>query len=98
MRNLAHEMGVVAEGGSFKKLRIGAGGAKSDSWVQLKADILGIPVEKVANLQTSSVGVAILSAVACGVHVDFASAIDAMVKVEKVFEPNAAVAAQHLDR
>lgn len=98
MRDLAREMGVVAEGGSFKKMRIGAGGAKSPSWIQLKADVMGIPVEKVANLQASSVGVAILSAVATGVHASFADAIDAMVHVDKVFEPNPVVAARYFDR
>ena len=98
MRDWAAEMGKVAAGGSFSALRIGAGGAKSSAWIQLKADILGIPVEKVANLQTSSVGVAILSSVACGVHASIEDAIESMVKVEQVFEPNPAVSARYQDR
>ena len=97
MRDLAREMGRASEGG-FTKLRIGAGGAKSPAWIQLKADSLGIPVEKVANLQASSVGVAILSSVACGVHGSIEEAIDAMVKVEQVFEPNPVVAARYASR
>ena len=98
MRDWAAQMGKVAEGGSFSALRIGAGGAKSPSWIQLKADILGIPVEKVANLQTSSVGVAILSSVACGVHASIEDAIDAMVRVEQVYEPNAVVSARYQNK
>ena len=98
MRDWAAQMGRVAEGDSFKTLRIGAGGAKSPSWIQLKADILGIPVEKVVNLQTSSVGVAILSSVACGVHGSIEDAIDAMVKVDRVFEPNPVVSARYESR
>lgn len=97
MRDLAREMGCVAESGSFKKMRIGAGGAKSPSWIQLKADVLGIPVEKVANLQTSSVGVAILSAVATGVYATYDEAIKSMVRVDRVFEPNAEVSARYQD-
>lgn len=87
-----------AEGTSFQKVRIGAGGAKSDSWIQLKADVLELPVEKVKNLQTSSVGVAMICAVAKGIYKDYKEAAKAMVQTEKVFVPDEARAAKYRER
>lgn len=88
MKNWLRAMGGAAQGSGFHKMRIGAGGAKSPAWIQLKADILGMPVEKVENLQSSSVGLAMICAVATGVAPDYNTASERMVRVERVFEPD----------
>lgn len=75
-------------GQKAKKVRIGASGARSDYQVQLKADIIGIPVERVKNLEVSSVGAAIIASVATGIYDDYAQAIEQMVRVERVFIPD----------
>lgn len=72
----------------FQCVRIGAGGAKSLPWIQLKADVMGIPFERVENLQTSSVGLAMISAVATGEYPDYDTASDNMVRVNCVIDPD----------
>lgn len=72
----------------FSAMRISAGGAKADNWVQLKADVMNIKMERVANLQASALGAAINASVGIGAYKDYDEAISAMVRVEKVFEPN----------
>lgn len=74
-------------GKQFDRMRISAGGAKADNWVQLKANVLNLTMERVANLQASAVGAAINAAVGIGYYKDYKEAIAAMVQVEKVFEP-----------
>ena len=69
-------------------MRIGASGAGADCQVQLKADIMGIPVERVANREVSSVGAAVIAAVATGYYADYEQAIEHMVRVDKVFIPD----------
>ena len=79
-------------------MRIGAGGAKSENWIQLKADLLGIPVERVKNLQTSSVGVACICAVAKGIYGSYKEAVEHMVQVEHTFEPNPQMTERYQER
>jgi sugar (pentulose or hexulose) kinase len=71
----------------FDCIRIGGGSARSDKWSQLKADIFGIRVEKVANFEISSVGAAILASVAIGYYKDYSNAMNSLIQVEQVFNP-----------
>ena len=88
MKDWLRAMNSAAQGCNFQRMRIGAGGAKSPAWIQLKADILGLPVEKVENLQASSVGLAMICAVATGIATSYDDASERMVRVDRVFEPN----------
>ena len=38
----------------FEAIRVGGGSGKSDEWLQLKADVFGIRIEKVKNLEAVS--------------------------------------------
>lgn len=85
----------VAIGGSGEaaaELRVAGGGARSDAWCQMKADVLGLPVLRAAELETGVTGAAIAAAVGLGLHPDLAAAAAAMVKVGRRFEPRAAMA------
>ena len=54
-------------GHSFPGLNICGGGAKSDLWMQIFADVLNVPLKRVTTLQDAgTVGVALLAAVALG--------------------------------
>ncbi len=66
------------------------GGAKSDAWLQIKADILGMPFVRPKNTEGSLVGAAMLAGIATGVYASPTEAVDVFVKRERVFEPNAA--------
>jgi sugar (pentulose or hexulose) kinase len=73
------------------------GGARSDLWLQIKADVIGLPLIRMEEEETSTLGAAMLASVQCGDHADLASAAAAMVRLGRRFEPdrkNAAVYAK----
>lgn len=74
-------------GKEFEYLRIGGGGAKSEKWLQLKADMFGIQVEKAKNIEVSSLGAVIMAAVSLGYFNSIEAAINEMVKVDLIFNP-----------
>jgi xylulokinase len=64
------------------------GGARSDPWNRIKADITGKPVTVPENVESTSLGAAILAAVELGMFPDIASAVNAGVRAGRVFEPD----------
>ena len=71
-------------------LRVSGGGSQSDAAMQITADIFGLPAERPHTYETSALGAAVCAAVGLGLHPDFPTAIDAMTRVSRTFEPNAA--------
>lgn len=74
--------------GQIQRVRIGGGAANSDEWMQLRADISGKKIERMSNIQISSVGAAILGAVTVGIYNTLEEAVEKMVHVKDVFVPN----------
>ncbi|MCC2958609.1 FGGY-family carbohydrate kinase [Massilia sp. IC2-477] len=74
-------------GTRITELRVSGGGSQSDAAMQLTADIFGLPVARPHVYETSGLGAAIDAAVGLGLYPDFASAIRAMTRVGRVFEP-----------
>jgi sugar (pentulose or hexulose) kinase len=72
------------------ELRVSGGGSQSDAAMQLTADIFGLPTARPHVYETSGLGAAIDAAVGLGLYPDFASAVAAMTRVGRVFEPIAA--------
>ncbi len=70
-----------AMGCSIKEIRSLGGASKSKLWLQIKADVLNLPVTVTECAEATSLGAAILGAVACGDFADTADAVQAMVKV-----------------
>jgi sugar (pentulose or hexulose) kinase len=68
-------------------LRVSGGGSQSDAAMQLTADIFGLPTARPHIYETSALGAAIDAAVGLQLHPDFASAVAAMTRIERVFEP-----------
>ncbi len=66
------------------------GGAASDAWVQINADIFGVPVLRPRNPEAGLVGAAMLAGLATGTFRDAAQAASTMVQVERRFEPDQA--------
>jgi sugar (pentulose or hexulose) kinase len=75
-------------GTRITRLRVSGGGSQSDAAMQLTADIFGLPAERPHVYETSGLGAAIDCAVGLGLHPDFETAISAMTRVGKVFQPN----------
>jgi xylulokinase len=64
------------------------GEARSDFWNQLKADVLGHPVRTPAIVEAAAVGAAVLAAQSAGVFASARDAVAALVRFDKVFEPD----------
>lgn len=71
------------------------GGAKSDRWLQLKADIFGVPFIRNNTVECSALGAAMLAGIGTGL---ITADTDAFIKAERVFEPNAANHAAYRQR
>jgi xylulokinase len=69
-------------------LRHAGGGARSDIWCQIRADILGRRIERVSNINSGLLGAAMCAGIGANLFSDFAATADAMVKVERTFEPD----------
>ena len=64
------------------------GGSKSKPWLQIKADILEIPVSTLKVKEAGALGAAILCAAAAGVYGNINEAALAMSQIDKTIEPN----------
>ena len=70
------------------EVRSMGGAARSDLWLQIKADICDLPMVRMMEEETSVLGCAILSAVATKEYGDIEEATAAMVRTGKTFVPN----------
>ncbi|MFT7586691.1 MAG: sugar (pentulose or hexulose) kinase [Cellvibrionaceae bacterium] len=71
----------------IKSLLISGGGSQSDTAMQIAADVFGKPAVRPHLFETSALGAAIDGAVGVGLYSDFDSAVQAMTRPGKTFEP-----------
>ncbi len=74
------------------------GGAKSDRWLQLKADIIGKPFARMKVGECGTLGTIILAGLGNGTYRSLDEALATLVGVERVFEPDPARHAQYQER
>ncbi len=88
-----------ASGCRLARMRVDGGGCVNDLLMQIQADVLGVPVDRPAVLETTAVGAAVLAGLTTGFYADEHAAAAAMA-VERTFEPQLASAARDrwLDR
>ncbi len=77
--------------GSVDELRATGGGATSDVWLQIKADILGRSITALDCKEVGAAGTAALAGVAMDAYADLSAAVGKMVRERKVFTPNPSV-------
>ena len=77
-----------ANGLQITRTNLCGGGARSATWQQIFADVLGIPVHILATEQGPSYGAAILAMVGCSVYRDVAEATEQMVSIKQTILPN----------
>jgi xylulokinase len=65
------------------------GGARSDLWNQIKADVLGIPYRRLRHEDTSAIGCAIIAGYAVGVFDDIRDAADQLAPTADLIQPRA---------
>jgi len=69
------------------RLKVSGGGSQSDAAMQITADIFGMAAERPHTFETSALGAAIDAAVGLKLYPDFTSAVKAMTRSGRVFEP-----------
>lgn len=74
------------------------GGARSDVWCQIRADVLGRALRRTANTDSGVLGAAILAGVSCGLFASIDAAAGALVTIDRVFEPDHRRQARHAER
>ena len=93
--NLEHlaRAGVVVE-----SLRAIGGGAKSPTWLQLKADIFDRPVSALSVSEAACLGAALLAGSAVGEYSSLQEAASQTVRVTRIYEPDPDMAARYDER
>jgi len=64
------------------------GGARSDVWLQIKADVTGLAVERPAVTEAAVLGAAMLAAVSCGEFKSLQECCEALYRRDRLFEPD----------
>jgi xylulokinase len=64
------------------------GGSKSDTWIQICADIMGRPFVRPKITEAGALGAAIMSGVGSGVFPSYEVGVQAMVNLERTFKPD----------
>ncbi len=72
----------------FRKMHATGGGAKSEVWMQMKADMLNIPIVALSTVDAGTVGSAMLTGIAIGCYADLEDAAMHMVEIKHTYEPN----------
>jgi xylulokinase len=93
MEGVGYEVGMCLDGlrnmgMAPGELAVIGGGAKSDLWAQIKADILGVPVYRPRYTEAASLGAAILAATAVGLVSDPEAVARAWNPPVKTFSPD----------
>lgn len=71
----------------FHMLHATGGGARSEIWMQMKADMLNMPITALGTADAGTVGSAMLTGIAAGCFADLEDAAAHMVEKKKVYEP-----------
>ncbi len=95
MEGLCFEMKINAEllermGTVITGIACAGGGSRSDTLLQVKADIMGIPVKRLRNEESGTTALAMLCATACGDYGSLGDAAHKLVAFDRRFEPDAA--------
>ena len=92
-----HVETIRKAGASFETAVLSGGGSRSKFWPQIFADVLGVPVTVAASRETGALGAAIAAGTGVGLFADFTDGATAMVRTDRHYRPNGALAA-HYDR
>ena len=85
MRDVVDRLAELGAGAT--SLLLLGGGARSDVWAQIRADVTGLPVRRAVRTDTCPVGAAMLAAVAAGLVPDLAAAAARIPPSEPAAEP-----------
>ena len=86
----AHCIKTMNENGYHVNKIYACGGiAQSDLWMQIHADVIGVPIYITKESQSAGcLGDAMAATVGSGLYADFEEAASNMIEIDKVYEPN----------
>lgn len=93
LEGLCYELKFISErfretsGIQIRRAHASGGGAKSDRWLQIKADILGLPVYSLKVLDASALGAAIMALTGVRVFCNPVEAVGVLVQKDRCFVP-----------
>lgn len=92
MEGVTYEMylnyqALAGSGIRFEKLNATGGGAHSTVWMQMKADVLNLPITALKTVDAGTVGSAMLTGVAIGMFRDLKEAAGLMVEETVTYKP-----------
>ena len=101
MEGVAYEMrlnyeALAGSGIHFEKLHATGGGAKSRAWMQIKADVLNLPMTALKTSDAGTVGSAMLTGIAAGLYTGLEEAAKHMVREAETYEPRPEMHAKYM--
>ncbi len=81
---------LARHGRRVEEVRVTGGGGESALWLQLTADLLGVPVRSAAAEECGTLGCAMLAGVGCGLFAGLEEAAERMVRSGRLFRPDPA--------
>jgi len=89
LQNARLQRRLESRGLPIARYRVTGGGARTDRWASLCADVLGRPVERPAIAPSAALGAAILAGLGIGAFDTLEEGVKALVRIDRVFEPDA---------
>jgi glycerol kinase len=71
----------------LRSLRVDGGAARNDLLMQIQADLLGVPVVRPRNVETTALGAAYLAGLGCGLWQSEAD-LESLWEIDRTFEPD----------
>lgn len=88
---------LLASGARPRELRVSGGGAASTAWLQMIADVTGLPVSRSADTEVGARGAFVTAAVATRRAPDVESAVDRYVTIRDIVAPDPGRAAVYAE-
>ena len=79
---------MASAGIAIQEFRVTGGGARSDAWMQISADILGRPLIRTRVTEASALGATILAGAGSGVYSSIEQAVSTLVSIDRTFDPD----------
>lgn len=97
--DMRQNLDAMRESGvAIEQIHAIGGGAKTPRWLQIKADIFGLPIVTLRVNESAALGAAMLAGVGTGVFSSAAEASAAMVAIQDEFRPNPAMRGEYEER
>ena len=94
---LLNTQSLVEAGGSFDKMHATGGGARSGEWMQMKADMLNVPITALKTIDAGTVGSAMLTGIVIGTFADLQDAAAHMVEKTTEYLPREEMHEKYLE-